>query len=267
MFTMDLDLKGKKALVTGSTGGIGFAIAKVLAQEGALVYINGRSQETVNQAIAKLKQEGTRGELKSAPFDLSHKEGVEALLKEIPSIDILINNVGIYELKPFQDITDEDWMRIFEINVLSGIRLSRAFFPQMISQNWGRIIFISSESAINIPVEMIHYGMTKTAQLAVARGLAEITSGTNVTVNSVLPGPTYSQGVEQFVSEIAESKNIQPEQVEQEFFKTMRPSSLIQRFATTDEVADLVAFVCSPRAAAINGASLRVEGGVIRSIV
>lgn len=262
---MDLGLKGKTALVTGSTTGIGFAIAKALLEEGATVYINGRSEERVNSAIEKLKS--PKGKLLAAPFDLSEKAGVDKLIKMLPKVDILINNLGIYEVKNFGDITDEDWLRIFNVNVLSGIRLSRHYFPGMLEQNWGRIIFISSESGVSTPSEMIHYGMTKTAQLAVARGLAEMTKGTDVTVNSVLPGPTYSEGVEQFVAEVAQSKNQTSEQVQEDFFKTVRPGSLIQRFATIDEVGALTAFVCSQLAAAINGASLRVEGGVIHSIV
>jgi NAD(P)-dependent dehydrogenase (short-subunit alcohol dehydrogenase family) len=259
---MDLDLKGKKALVTGSTVGIGFAIAKALAEEGATVYINGRTLQRVEEAIEKLPFD-----VMPAPFDLSTKEGVEALTKNIPQIDILINNLGIYEAKQFEDISDEDWMRFFEINVLSGIRLSRFYFPKMKAKNWGRILFISSESAVNIPAEMIHYGMTKTAQIAIARGLAELTIGTNVTVNSILPGPTYSEGVEDFVHQIANTQNLSTDKVEKDFFKTMRPSSLIQRFATTDEVGALAAFISSDKAAAINGAALRVEGGIVRSIL
>lgn len=262
---MDFGLKGKKALVTGSTTGIGFAIAQALAQEGATVYINGRTSEKVQEAITTMKQVG--GELHPAPFDLSDKAGVEALIKVVPSLDILINNLGIYEVRAFEEITDEDWLRIFNINVMSGIRLSRHYFPLMKTQNWGRIVFISSESAVSIPAEMIHYGMTKTAQLAIARGLAELTLGTGVTVNSVLPGPTYSTGVEQFVLQIAKTKNVSQKQVEEDFFKTVRPSSLIQRFATIDEIGACVAFLCSEKAAAINGSSLRVEGGIIHSII
>lgn len=263
---MELELSGKVALVTGSTLGIGFAIAQELAQEGATVYINGRTEARVQEAIDKLKK-GAKGELRAAPFDLSKKEGAEALLKQVPKVDILINNLGIYEIKPFEEITDEDWLRLFEINVLSGIRLSRAYFPKMKESQWGRIIFISSESGVNIPSEMIHYGVTKTAQISVARGLAEITVGTGVTVNSVLPGPTYSEGVEKFVADAAKARNLSAEQIQKEFFNTMRPSSLIRRFATAEEVAALVAFVASPRSSAINGAALRVEGGVVRSIL
>lgn len=264
---MDLGLKGKVALVTASTEGIGFAIAKELGREGACVYINGRSREKVEKAMGQLQQEKLLGELRPAPFDLSSKEGVDGLIERIPSIDILVNNLGSYEVKPFEDISDEDWGRMFEVNVLSGVRLSRHYFPAMKEKNWGRIVFISSESAVNIPVEMIHYGVTKTAQLALARGLAEKTVGTKVTVNSVLPGPTYSSGVQVYVDQMAKSKGITPQQVEEEFFKTVRPGSLIQRFANTEEVAALVAFICSERAAAINGAALRVEGGLLRSLI
>jgi NAD(P)-dependent dehydrogenase (short-subunit alcohol dehydrogenase family) len=262
---MDLKLNGKTALVTGSTQGIGYAIAKALALEGATVYINGRSKEKVENVINSM--EGIKGNLQPAPFDLEKKSEIEALTKTIPSVDILVNNAGVYEAKSFEEISDEDWLRLFNINVLSGIRLSRHYFPKMKAKNWGRIVFISSESGVNIPIEMIHYGMTKTAQLAIARGLAEMTVGTKITVNSILPGPTSSAGVEQFVSEIAESKKMNAKKVEEDFFKNMRPTSLIQRFATIEEVGDFTAFICSEKASAINGASLRVEGGVIRSIV
>ncbi len=264
---MDLGLKGKLALVTGSTGGIGFSIAKVLAQEGVNVIINGRSKERVNDAIAQLKKENVKGELLSAPYDLSTKDGVNAISKAFPKVDILINNLGIYEIKKFEEISDEDWLKMFEVNVLSGIRLSRYYFPLMLKNNLGRVVFISSESALNVPAEMIHYGMTKTAQIAVARGLAELTKGTKVTVNSVLPGPTYSEGVKEFIESIAKEKKVTAKQVEEDFFKTVRPSSLLQRFETTDEVAALVAFVCSEQSSAINGSALRVEGGVVRSII
>lgn len=262
---MDFGLEGKVALVTGSTTGIGFAIAKLLAEEGACVYINGRSPEKVQEAITKIKT--SKGEVRSAPFNLSDKAGADTLIAAIPALDILINNLGIYEVKPFMEITDEDWLRFFNINVMSGIRLSRHYFPLMIAKNWGRIVFISSESGVNTPAEMIHYGMTKTAQLAIARGLAEMTKGTGVTVNSVLPGPTYSEGVEKFVDDVAKSRKMSPHQIEGEFFKTVRPSSLLQRFEKIEEVGAAVAFVCSMQAAAINGTSLRVDGGVVRSII
>ena len=262
---MELGLQGKTALVTGATGGIGFAIAKTLAEEGATVYLNGRSQEKISAAIAKIGQ--VKGRLHSAHFDLETKSGSDALLKAIPAVDILVNNLGIYEVREFEDISDEDWLRIFNINVMSGIRLSRHYFPLMKKKDWGRVIFISSESAVNIPKEMIHYGVTKTAQIAVARGMAELTAGTKVTVNSVLVGPTYSTGVEQYVEDVAKSKKMSPKQVEEEFFKTVRPGSLIQRFATIDEIGNFVTFIASEKAAAINGAALRVEGGVVHSIL
>lgn len=261
---MDLRLKNKIALVTGSTEGIGLSIARLLAQEGATVYINGRSKEKVLKVISEHAQEGV---FKAAAFDLATAEGVVALTQVIPHIDILINNLGIYEVKPFLEIKDEDWLRLFEVNVLSGIRLSRFFFPKMHEHGWGRIIFISSESGVNPPLEMIHYGMTKTAQLAVSRGLAEMTAGTQITVNSILPGPTLSPGVERFMRDLAASKNISIAEAEKQFFQNTRPSSLIKRFATADEVGALACFICSDKAAAINGAALRVDGGVIRSIV
>lgn len=259
---MDLELKGKKALVTGGTEGIGFAIANRLLKEGVIVYINGRSPEKMEKALTSLK-----GDVVPFIGDLSDAKIAEALQKKVPHVDILINNLGIYEVKPFEEITDDDWTRLFNVNVLSGIRLSRIYLPPMRSKNWGRIIFISSESGINTPLEMIHYGMTKTSQLAVSRGLAETTKGTNITVNSILPGPTRSEGVEKFIEDVSRSKKITAKQVEEDFFKTIRPSSLIQRFASTDEVATLVAFVASPLAAAINGTALRVDGGVVRSII
>lgn len=262
---MDFGLKDKIALISASTSGIGFAIAKALVDEGATVYINGRAEEKVQKAIESMGQ--VKGKLVAAPFDLTTTEGIDQLTKILPQVDILINNLGIYEVKNFEDITDEEWFRFFDINVMSGIRLSRHYFPKMKKKNWGRIVFISSESGISIPVEMIHYGMTKTAQLSIARGLAEMTKGTGVTVNSVLPGPTYSEGVEKFVADLAKSKNMTQNQVEEDFFKTVRPASLIQRFATIDEVGALVAFVCSQHSGAINGAALRVEGGIIHSIL
>lgn len=260
---MDLELKGKRALVTGSTEGIGFAIAKALAEEGATVIVNGRSPEKVKKTVEELGE----GNFIEAPFDLSTEKGTDALIRAVKDVDILVNNVGVYEVKPFAEIKDSDWLRLFEVNVLSGIRLSRAFFPKMLEKDWGRIIFISSESGVNVPSEMIHYGMTKSAQLAVARGLAELTQGTSVTVNSVLPGPTRTKGVEDFVEEVAKSKKISKAAVEEEFFKNVRPTSLIKRFSEADEVGALVAFVSSPKAASINGASLRIEGGIIKSIV
>jgi NAD(P)-dependent dehydrogenase (short-subunit alcohol dehydrogenase family) len=264
---MDLKLSGKVALVSGSTGGIGLAIATILAQEGATVVVNGRTQERVNQAIYQIKQSVPNVNLQGIAADLGTLVGVEAMIQQVPKVDILVNNLGIYSSQAFADISDEAWMNILEVNVMSGIRLSRHYLPLMLKQDWGRIIFISSESALNIPAEMIHYGVTKTAQLAVSRGLAETTMGSQVTVNAVLPGPTRSEGVEDFIQGLSKEQHLSPEQVEREFFTKMRPSSLIQRFAATSEVAALVAFVASPLASAINGAALRVEGGVVRSIV
>jgi NAD(P)-dependent dehydrogenase (short-subunit alcohol dehydrogenase family) len=264
---MDLQLSNKKALVTGSTAGIGLAIATLFAQEGATVIVNGRSQERVDAAIDRIRQSVENAEVIGVAADLGTKAGVESLTSKLPTVDILVNNLGIYETKPFPEITDEDWLRLFEVNVLSGIRLSRFYLPQMTQKNWGRSVFISSESGLNIPVEMIHYGVTKTAQIALARGLAETTAGTGVTVNSVLPGPTRSEGVEQFVEDLAKTKGTAKESVEKEFFRSVRPSSLLKRFATSEEVAAMVVYVCSPIASATNGAALRVDGGVISAIV
>ena len=262
---MDLQLSDKVALVSGSTAGIGLAIATTLAEEGATVIVNGRTQERVNHALEILEQSVPNAKLQGIAADLGTKAGVELLLQQVPSVNILVNNLGIYGSQAFEDISDEEWMNILEVNVMSGVRLSRHYLPLMLKKDWGRIIFISSESALNIPAEMIHYGVTKTAQVALSRGLAETTAGSQVTVNTVLPGPTRSEGVETFIEGLAKDQNISPEQVEKDFFTKMRPSSLIQRFATTSEVAALVAFVASPVASAINGAALRVEGGVVRS--
>jgi len=264
---MDLQLSDKVALVSGSTAGIGLAIATTLAEEGATVIVNGRTQERVNHALEILQQSVPNAKLQGIAADLGTQAGVELLLQQVPFVNILVNNLGIYGSQAFEDISDEEWMNILEVNVMSGVRLSRHYLPLMLKKDWGRIIFISSESALNIPAEMIHYGVTKTAQVALSRGLAETTAGSNVTVNTVLPGPTRSEGVETFIEGLAKDQNISPEQVEKEFFTQMRPSSLIQRFAKTSEVAALVAFVASPVASAINGAALRVEGGVVRSIV
>ena len=264
---MQLGLEDKTALVTGSTAGIGYAAALGLAREGAAVVINGRTAARVDAAVAKIKQETGSEKVSGVAADLSTAEGCAALVAQIPSVDILVNNLGIFELKEFGDITDGDWMRFFETNVLSGVRLSRHYFPRMKAKNWGRIVFVSSESAVNIPAEMIHYGMTKTAQLAVARGLAEMTVGTGVTVNSVLPGPTKSEGVGTFVKQMAQAQGMDEKAMEEEFFRSARPSSLLHRFETPEEVAALITFVCSQAASAVNGAALRVEGGVVRSIV
>lgn len=263
---MDLKLKDKIAFISGSTAGIGFATARRLATEGAQVIINGRTQQSVDEAVAELKKTGNNN-ISGIVADFSKVEDINRLISELPNIDILINNTGIFEPKPFAEIPDEDWFRFFDINVMSGVRLSRHFFPKMIEKNWGRIIFISSESGIMIPDEMIHYGMTKSAQLAISSGLAQLTKGTNVTVNSILPGPTKSRGVGQFLEDLAKADHKSVAEVETDFFKNMRPTSLIQRFASVEEIADTVAYYVSPLASATNGAAIRVEGGLVRSIV
>jgi NAD(P)-dependent dehydrogenase (short-subunit alcohol dehydrogenase family) len=263
---MDLQLNGKTALVTGSTAGIGLAIATLLAAEGAAVIINGRTRQRIDQAINDIRKAHSRANISGIDADVSTAAGCEKLIAAVGKTDILVNNAGIFEPKPFVEIPDADWDRLFQTNVMSGIRLSRFYLPKMLKQNWGRIIFISSESALQPPPEMIHYGLTKTAQLAISRGLAEMTIGTNVTVNSILPGPTASEGVEAFVSKLAKGQNISEKEMEKQFFKTGRPTSLLQRFATSEEVANLVAYVCSPLSSATNGAALRVDGGVVRSI-
>ena len=261
---MDLKLAGKLALVSGSTAGIGHAIATALAAEGARVIVNGRTQAAVDGAIARI-QPAAGGEVIGFAGDLSTAAAAEALVAAHPGIEILVNNLGIFEPVPFEQIPDDDWRRFFEVNVLSGVRLSRLVLAGMKARDWGRIVFISSESAVQIPTEMIHYGMTKTAQLAVSRGLAQLCAGTGVTVNSVLPGPTRSAGVEDFVAALSGGRPF--EDAEQEFFKTARPTSLLRRFATTEEVANMVTYVCSPLSSATNGAALRVDGGVLMSAV
>jgi NAD(P)-dependent dehydrogenase (short-subunit alcohol dehydrogenase family) len=261
---MDLALKGKLALVSGSTAGIGLAIATTLAREGARVIVNGRSQSPVDDIVAKLRST-TSGDVLGFAGDLSTAASVDEVARRYPDVEILINNLGIFEPKPFEEIADAEWVKFFEVNVLSGVRLARHFLPAMKRANWGRIIFISSESAVQIPSEMIHYGMTKTAQLAVSRGLAEAVSGTGITVNSILPGPTKSRGVVDFVEALARTQGKSFEDFEKEFFEKVRPTSLIKRFATPQETASLVAFVASPLASATTGAALRVDGGVIKS--
>ena len=263
---MNIDLSGKTALVTGSTSGIGHAIARGLAASGAGVVINGRTQAKVDAVAAALTKAVPGGKVRGIAADVSTAEGCKALLVALPEVDILINNAGIFEPKDFLDIPDEDWSRFFDVNVMSGVRLSRAYLPAMLKHNWGRIVFISSESALNIPKEMIHYGMTKTAQLAVSRGLAEMTRGTAVTVNSVLPGPTMSEGVETFVRDLAKQNGQSVEEAASQFVKQFRPSSLLQRFASVDEIANMVVYVSSKEASATNGAALRAEGGIIQTI-
>ena len=261
---MDLKLRGRRALVSGSTAGIGRAIAASLAREGASVIVNGRQQSSVDKAVAEL-QAATGGDLVGFAGDLGTAASADDIARRHPDVQILVNNLAIFEPKPFEDIPDAEWVRFFEVNVLSGIRLSRLYLPAMKRANWGRIIFISSESALQIPAEMIHYGMTKTAEIAVARGLAESVAGTGITVNSILPGPTKSRGVVDFVSALARAGGKTAEQVEAEFFEKIRPTSLIKRFATTEEVASLVTYVASPLASATTGAALRVDGGVVKS--
>ena len=263
---MDLGLKGKRALVTGSTAGIGFATARALANEGAHVTLNGRTEARVGDAVDRIRRELSNATVDGIAADLSSGDGCRALIGHLPDVDVLVNNLGIFEPKPFEEIPDEDWIRFFETNVLSGIRLARHYVRGMRSRNWGRIVFVSSESGLQIPTEMIHYGMTKTAQLAVSRGLAETLAGTGVTVNSVLPGPTASEGVGAFVTQMATARGLDAKTVEREFFATARPSSVLQRFATPDEVAAMITYVCSAQASATTGAALRVDGGVVRAI-
>ncbi|MFZ1939089.1 MAG: SDR family NAD(P)-dependent oxidoreductase [Terracidiphilus sp.] len=265
---MDLKLTGKTALVTGSTAGIGFAIAHALAREGAYVWVNGRTQARVDAAIASIKSDLPSATIAGIAADFSNGASAEAAITaKLPAVDILVNNVGIFDVKPFLEIPDAEWYRFFEINVMSGVRLSRHYLKPMLEKNWGRIIFISSESAVQIPVEMVHYGMTKTAQVAIARGIAESVAGTGVTVNSILAGPTASEGASVFVESMARQQSKTPRQIEKEFFEQARPSSLLKRFATTDEVAALVTYVAGEPSSATNGAALRVDGGVVRAIL
>jgi NAD(P)-dependent dehydrogenase (short-subunit alcohol dehydrogenase family) len=264
---MDLLLKGKLALVTGSTAGIGLAIAEGLARENATVIVNGRSEARATKAAEIIQQKIPQAKVEPFAADLSTQQAFEGLISRYPGLDILVNNLGIFNPQPFEEISDEEWRRFFEVNVLSGVRLSRHYLPRMKQRGWGRIIFVSSESAVQIPVEMIHYGSTKTAQLAISRGLAESTAGTGVTVNAVLPGPTASEGVTDFLAKLASQANQTASEFEKFFFEKVRPSSLLKRFETPDEVANMVVFLCSPLASATNGAALRVDGGVLRSIV
>lgn len=264
---MRIDLSDRQAVVSGSTAGIGYAIAKGLAAAGARVVINGRNQETVLDAARRLGGEVQGAAITGVAADLGTAEGVQHLATRVPEADILVNNLGIFDPKPFLEIEDEEWERFFQVNVMSGVRLSRRYLPGMIERNWGRIVFISSESGVQIPVEMVHYGMTKTAQLAVSRGIAEAVAGTGVTVNAVLPGPTRSEGVAEFMAKLARDQGKSIEEFEAEFIEENRPSSLIRRLAEVEEVANMVVYVCSPQASATTGAALRVDGGVVRSIV
>jgi NAD(P)-dependent dehydrogenase (short-subunit alcohol dehydrogenase family) len=258
---MDLQLKNKTAIVTGGTAGIGLAIVQSLTAEGVAVTVPGRSKEKLEKALAGIPN------VKAIVADPATAEGVQSLIQQVPTTDILINNLGVYEPKAFTDITDADWLSIFETNVLSGVRLSRHYFPGMLQRNNGRVIFISSESGVMTPAEMIHYGVTKSSQLALSRGLAELTSGTAVTVNTVLPGPTRSEGIVEFLEKISSIPNPTPEQAEKEFFEKHRSSSLLQRLIESSEIANLVTFLASPLSSATNGAALRAEGGILTSIV
>jgi NAD(P)-dependent dehydrogenase (short-subunit alcohol dehydrogenase family) len=264
---MDLRLTGKIALVTGSTAGIGFAMAKSLASEGAHVHVNGRTQERVDAAVAAIRSHVAAAKVDGIAADFSSSTGADAVIARLPTVDVLVNNVGIFEPKPFTEISDADWCRFFEINVMSGVRLSRHYLAGMLERNWGRILFISSESGVQIPAEMVHYGMTKTAQIAVARGIAESVAGTGVTVNSILAGPTESEGVGAFVEAMAKQENKSKAEIEKQFFEHVRPSSLLKRFATVDEVAAMAIYLAGEVSSATNGAALRVDGGVVRAIL
>ena len=264
---MDLQLKNKTAFISGSTAGIGLATAISLAREGAAVYINGRTQQRIDEAVIQIKQAVPGAIVQGIAADFSKAEDVNNLIQQLPDVDILINNVAMFAPTAFVDITDEDWLKFYEVNVLSGIRLSRHYLPLMLKRNQGRIIFISSESALNIPTEMIHYGMTKTAQLSISRGLALLTKGTGVTVNAILPGPTKSEGVGGFIEQMAGQQNKSTEEVEKDFFQHVRPSSILQRFTSTEEIANLVTYVASPLSSATNGAALKADGGVVNFIV
>jgi NAD(P)-dependent dehydrogenase (short-subunit alcohol dehydrogenase family) len=264
---VNLKLTGKVALVTGSTAGIGLSIAQSLASEGAHVYVNGRTQRRVDVAIAAIRSHAAVVQVDGVAADFSGPAGAEAVIAKLPAVDVLVNNVGIFEPKPFAEIPDADWYRFFEVNVMSGVRLARHYVTGMLKKNWGRILFISSESGVQIPAEMVHYGMTKTAQIAVARGIAESVAGTGVTVNSILAGPTESEGVGAFVEAMAKQQKKSKTEVEKEFFEHVRPSSLLKRFATVDEIAAMVTYVASELSSATNGAALRVDGGVVRAIL
>lgn len=264
---MDLDLSGRRALVTGSTAGIGYASAAQLAAMGAAVTITGRHQAGVDEAVASLSDAVPGASIDGIAADLATAKGAETVTSRLPGVDVLVNNVGIFEPTPFEDITDDDWQRFFDTNVMSGVRLTRHYLKGMFERDWGRIVFVSSESGIHIPAEMIHYGMTKTADMAIARGVAELTAGTNVTCNAVLPGPTRSRGVSALIEAQAKHSGRSVEEVEKTFIERGRPTSLIRRLATPEEVANMIGYVCSPASSATNGASLRVEGGIVKSLV
>lgn len=264
---MHIDLGKRHAIVTGSTAGIGLAIARGLAAAGAHVVVTGRTQARVDEALAAIARDVAGARLSGVAGDLGTREGAQQLIVAVPQTDILVNNLGIFEPKAFFDITDEDWRRFFEVNVMSGVRLARHYAQGMAQRGWGRVQFVSSESAVQIPAEMVHYGVTKTAQLAVSRGLAETLAGTGVTVNAILPGPTRSEGVGDFFGKIAAEQGVPLAQVERDFIATHRPSSLIKRLATVDEVANLAVYLASEQASATTGAAMRVDGGVVRSVI
>ncbi len=264
---MDLQIKGKKALITGSTKGIGFAAAYTLAQEGCAVILNGRKQEDLDKAVKKIKEEVKAAEVSGVAADITTMAGMEKLTAQVSEVDILVNSLGIFEPKDFEDIPDEDWRRLFEVNVMTGIKTARNYLPAMKKKKWGRIVFVASESAVNIPPDMLHYGMTKTAEVALSRGLAETTANTNVTVNSVLPGPTRTEGLVVFFEQLAKNAGMGLEECIEDFFKNGRPSSLIQRLIEPMEIASLIAYLCSPLAVATNGAAIRCDGGLIRTVL
>ena len=264
---MELGLRDRRALVTGSTAGIGFATARMLAGEGADVVVNGRTPARVSAALGRIREDFPSARLTGVAADLGGAEGCADLLSQVPAVDILVNNVGIFEPKPFEEIPDPDWLRFFETNVMSGVRLTRHYLGRMRQRTWGRIVFVSSESAVQIPPEMVHYGMTKTAQVAIARGVAESTAGTGITVNSVLAGPTASEGVTTFVEELGRARGVDARTMEREFFQSGRPSSLLRRFASPDEIASAIVYLCSAQASATTGAAVRADGGVVRAIL
>ncbi|MVT08563.1 SDR family NAD(P)-dependent oxidoreductase [Chitinophaga tropicalis] len=264
---MDLQLRSKTAFISGSTQGIGFAIARALLLEGAKVIINGRTREKINDAIQRLRQEVPTAEVTGIAANFAKVDEVNNLLTELPDIDILVNNIGIFDLKQFSDIRDEEWLQFFEINVLSGIRLSRALLPKMLEKKQGRIIFISSESGVNIPGNMIHYGMTKTAMLSLSRGLAELTKGTSVTVNTILGGPTYSEGVAAAVEYLSSTQQLSVNEVKKNLMTVISPTSLLQRFIDPSEIASLAVYLASPLSIATNGSALRADGGKLNTIL
>ncbi len=264
---MDLQLSNKTVFISGSTSGIGFCVAKIFLQEKAIVYINGRTEQSVTKAIERLQINFPNGNINGIAADFSDVESIERLIQQLPTIDILINNVGIYAAKSFFDTTDEDWSHHMDVNVMSGVRLSRHFLPKMLAKNWGRILFVSSECATLVPADLIAYSTTKAAILAVSRGLAQLTKGTGVIVNTVIPGSTKTEGAEEFLSNLAKKENKTIPQVEADFFKEIRTSSLLQRFASVEEIANTIVYFSSPIAAATNGAAIKLDGGSMGGIL